>query len=111
MKPEELIQMSLIKQTILAQLQTLVQLAQMSPDSLGLAALLHAVSGVALIGKEEMMCETIRPMMKEIIEEAVSLLKEVMENPVVKEAVESARASAPAPTEDANFFDDNEIIH
>jgi hypothetical protein len=101
--PEQLNKMSLVKQTVVSQLLTLTQVAQMSPDSFALAALIHAVVGVALLDKEEVLLTEIRPLMETITKEALELLKEV--------TVRRAEEAGETPATEENFFDKNEIIH
>lgn len=108
MTKEELNGMSEIKRGIIAQLMMLTQIAQLTHETLPLAALLHGVIGAALLNKEAELGIEVMPFMLRTKEEAEALLKEITEE---KESGVPTVTPASENVESDDFFDKNEIIH
>lgn len=108
MTKEELNGMSEIKRGIIAQLMMLAQIAQLTHETLPLAALLHGVTGAALLNKEAELGAEVTPFMLRTKEEAEALLKEITEE---KESGVPTVTPTSEHVESDDFFDKNEIIH
>lgn len=108
MTKDDLNKMSELKQTLIAQLITMTQIAQLTRETLPLAGLLHAVTGAALLNQEKELMEELMPTMERLAKEATDLLSDILKD---KEFMKGKGTEAEdKPTSD-DFFEKNEIIH
>jgi len=104
MNKDELQAMSPIKQAVISQLMIMSQVTQISPDTLALSTLIHAVTGAALLNKEAELALLVMPHIEKMKVEAEALLAEIQGEKAKTEKSEVV-------DEDKEFFDKSEIIH
>ena len=99
MDKEEFKKMSPVKNAVIAQLMLMSQVTQISPDTLALSALIHAVTGAALLNKEAELALLVMPHIEAMKAEAEALLADIQNE-------KGEKQSDP----DLDFFDKSEII-
>lgn len=95
-----------LKEAVVKQMVLMSQVTTIDPSTIELSALLHAVVGVTLMGKEKEMVMMLEPFIKELKAEAVELIAELEREKQKRESEGETAESDP----ELDFFDRNEIL-
>lgn len=95
-----------LKEAVVKQMVLMSQVTTIDPSTIELSALLHAVVGVTLMGKEKEMVMMLEPFIKELKAEAVEIIDELEKKHGKLDAEDGEAKSDP----ELDFFDRNEIL-